>query len=346
MGHRRGRELNRVAQRLSGTNGREEARMRRIATGLALVLTVLAACGRSQSLSPQDAGQGTPDVRAGWTSCATEVPEPNLGASADGLTLPRLGTDFVATAAIVCATQPERRPDGGEDLLQVESRADDVTALIAALRLPDQADTQRACTMELPVVPWLVLLDAAGRWVRPGLPKDECGKIRIEVRQAIGALKLTRITARTLSEIESSGAAASGCGQRWADMVSVETTSGRSLAQAATNPLAVAQRVRLCVYRVPADEQGSNKPAGTFERGGILTPARRDSIEKALVLTTPARACAAHAGRFALLRAVDGVGADIYIELDGCQRIMVTPNSGAPTLAQADAPLITALNQQ
>lgn len=318
--------------------------MRRIVAVLALAAMTLTGCSQAPGQQP-DSPRGTPAVHQLWTSCAVEVPTPKSEDGVDAVGLPRLDGSFTPIAAVVCATQHERRADGGEDLLQVESRADDIAALVAALRLPDQPPTQNPCTTDLPLVAWFALLDGAGRWIRPGVPTDSCGKVRIEVRKAASALHLTRTSSRTLSEIESAGAAKAGCNQGWADIVSVE--AGRSLAPAATNanPLASAAQVRLCVYRVPVSEQGTGKPAGEFERGGVLTPQRREAIEKALVLTVAARACTAHTNRFALLRAPDGTGGEIYVELDGCQRILVTPTSGGTIMAQGDAALIAALEQ-
>jgi hypothetical protein len=37
------------------------------------------------------------------------------------------------------------------------------------------------------------------------------------------------------------------------------------------------------------------------------------------------------------------VGGEIYVELDGCQRIMTSPVDGPPALVQADAALIASL---
>jgi hypothetical protein len=322
--------------------------MRTIVNGLAAVVAaaILAACATPSSGSRAKAQAGTPTVQPSWTSCAVEAPDSFRFGGAEATLLPRLGDSFVATAAIVCAAHPERRADGGEDLVAAESRADDVAALAAALRLPDEPLTNGACTMDLPNVAWFSLLDAGGRWIRPGLPTDRCGKIRIEVRNAVAALTLIRISSRTVSEIESAEAAASGCGQAWADMIAVETAQNSSpRGTTFAYPLAAARQIRLCAYRVPTSEQGSAKPAGTFVYGGVLTPDRRTSIEKSLVANRPVRVCSTPAGRFALLRSVDSIGGEVYLELDGCQRIMATAVNGPAALAQADAALVKLLDK-
>lgn len=50
-----------------------------------------------------------------------------------------LDEKFQPVAAIICRSDSEPHPGGGSDLVAVEERADDITALVAALRLPDQS---------------------------------------------------------------------------------------------------------------------------------------------------------------------------------------------------------------
>jgi hypothetical protein len=81
-----------------------------------------------------------------------------------------LDVDFAAVAAIVCGGDTQDRPDGSQYSTATEDRAGDVAKLVAALRLPDEPRTQRLRTHEYFTVPWFVLLDVQGRWVRPGVP--------------------------------------------------------------------------------------------------------------------------------------------------------------------------------
>lgn len=280
-------------------------------------------------------------VHPSWTGCDDNAPESRYGA--DATALPRVGRDFAPTAAIVCAGGPQSGPDGGTDMVVTEGRAEDIAALLTALRLPDLPRTNGACTMDLPVVPWFALVDADGRWIRPGLPTDGCSKIRIEVRNAVRDLKLTPVSSRTTKEIESAGARAAGCGQTWADVISMEVRGSRPPA-GFSYPLAPATRLRRCVYRVPAGEQGSAKPAGAFEYGGVLPADRRASIEAAIASTGPVRDCSTLASRFALLTPADGGGRAVYVELDGCQRIIAEPVEGPLPIGQADRALIELLN--
>jgi len=306
---------------------------------------MLAAC-ESTSGGTAQGPTGAPSVQPRWTSCAADAPPPSPGGGLDALNLPRLGGDFTPRAVVICAEQVDQRADGGTDLVAAESRADDITGLVAALRLPDSRPTTGACTADLPTVPWFALLDAQGRWVRPGVPMDACDKVRIEVRDALAGLRLTRVSTRVLREIESPQAAASGCGQSWANMVAVETTDGSATPAAVSSALwPPTERIRLCVFRVPAGEQGTGKPGGDFERGGPLTPQRRAAIEKPLLAAPAARKCTTEASRFAVLSAADGTGATVYVELDGCQRIMVVPVSGSSLLAQGNAALVALLDR-
>ncbi len=321
--------------------------MRTIVRGFVAVVAAitLAACA-SASGTVADTPTGTPSVRPQWTSCAADAPPPSFAGGDDALTLPRLGGDFVPTAVIVCTEEVQQRADGGQDLVATESRADDVTALLAALHLPDEQPVDGACTADLPTVPWFVLLDAQGRWIRPGVARDGCGKVRVEVRNAVAALQLTRVATRVLREITSGAAAASGCSQTWADMVSVETKQGDPTSAAVgSDPFPPTEQVRLCVYRVQASEQGTAKPAGDFQYGVVLSPQRQASIDRSLLTAGAARACSTPAGLFALLLSVDGSGATVYVELDGCRRIMVDTGDGGPILAQADLSLVELLDQ-
>jgi hypothetical protein len=315
--------------------------MRRWAV-LVVLAVLVAGCGPAGPNRPHEPLQ----VHAQWSSCAEAVPDPLPETVTETTALPLLGKDFSPVRAVVCDAKPERRPDGGEDLVATEEWADAIDGLVAALRLPDERPTNGACTADLPLVAWFALLDADGRWVRPGLPMDACGKIRIEVREAVGALNRTRVSSRSLREIDSASAAKAGCSQTWADMVWVETAeSGRTLAGGVrpfASDAASGVEVRLCVYRVPPQEQRTGKPAGTFERGGILPPQRWAAIAKAIVAAGPAHACNQAAGAFALLRRTDGTGGEVYVELDGCQRVLAS-GGPPPTLGQATPELLTVL---
>jgi hypothetical protein len=150
---------------------------------------------------PQRGGPAAPVVHDRWESCDEAAPVPadgGFGVSQEALTLPLLGGDFGPVAAVVCRAGPRERPGGGTEIVAEEVRAADLTALLPALRLPDEAATAEACTQELPAVPWLALLDGAGRWIRPGIPVDACGKPRPEFRAAFDRLATTPVRSRVI----------------------------------------------------------------------------------------------------------------------------------------------------
>jgi hypothetical protein len=289
--------------------------MRRIA---ALAVALLAAGCATAGTAPG----GAPEVHPTWDGC----PESRSAPDGEAIDLPRLGDDFTPVAVTVCATGPRSAPAGGEDMVATEQRGADVEALVAALRLPDEERTDGACTLDLPIVPWFALHDAQGRWVRPGVPVDACGKPRIEVRDALAGLKLTTVTSRKVGEITSAAAAAAGCVQRWADMVSVEARDERTAPPPTGYAPAPDAAVRVCVYRVPPAEQSSGKPGGDFVAGGPLTPAEWAAIRTALPSGTPAARCDTPANRFAVL-SVSAPG-EVYVELDGCRRVLIADRGG------------------
>ncbi|MEU7869209.1 hypothetical protein [Dactylosporangium sp. NPDC049140] len=315
----------------------------RSAAVLVTALAVLAGCARPPGASVAAPPTGAPEIHPAWTSC-DQVADPGWPDFAAPLGFPRLPADFAPTAVVVCATGPQPRADGGEDMVRLEKHGSDVEALSRALRLPDLPRTAEACTADLPGVVWFAVLDAAGRWLRPGIAGDACGKLRIEVRDAVEHLALTTVHTTVLGETKSSAAASSGCEQRWADMVGAVTAMPGDApadrpADAPPGPM------RLCLYRVPPSEQGSGKPGGDFERGGPL-PDQRWTALRAELLTAGATPgpCTTHASRFALFRGPDGRGGEVYAELDGCHRLLFDTPSGS-TLRQGTAELAAHIDQ-
>ncbi|PWR12836.1 hypothetical protein DKT68_02175 [Micromonospora acroterricola] len=334
--------------------------MRSGRTVLAVALLGVALGGCAGQGSGPDAGDdpGPARIIERWTSCAEAAPRAGAGVvlpAPDGAeplptgedpAIGRIDPAFTPVTAVLCGREIRPRPGGGEEQVATERRADEIGALVDALRLPDRRpDGEIACTLDMVIPPWLALLDERGRWLRPYLPADACGKPRAEVRAALDGLRLTTVDSRTVGQVESAAAAAAGCAQRWADMVWVETTMGRPGPPApATVP--AAEPLRLCVYQVPASERGGGKPAGDFAYGGPLPPDRQAAVLRALAAAGPATACATPASRFAVLRPLDGTGGpDRYVELDGCRRFLVVPPAGGPQLGQGDAALAELLRR-
>jgi hypothetical protein len=286
-------------------------------------------------VGPRD---GTPQVHPAWASC----PADGLGGD-EALTLPLLDDSFRPVRAVVCGSGSQKRPDGGTDAVAVEDRADDIAALLAALRLPDEPRTDGPCAAVGFAGPWLALLDEQGRWIRPGLPVTECEWPRPELRAAVDDLTLSRVDTRVLQETESAEAAAADCSQQAADMV----WATAEYADVADARLAGDDApVRLCVYVVPERLRGDVKPVGDFESGGPLPAQRWTAVRRHLAAAAPATACGTPASRFALLFAV---GMQAYVELDGCRRALVPavgPTPAAYTVRQAPTAVVTLLEQQ
>ncbi len=278
-------------------------------------IVLLLALGGCAGLSAEP-----PAVQSAWESCPPAEPD----AGQDALDLPPLTGDFQPVAVVICGQRIERRPGGGEDLLAVEERAGDVTALVGALRLPSAERTDGFCTMEQVTVPWFALLDEQGRWIRPGVPADPCGKPRPEVRAAFDRLSLERVSSRVQRQVETDQAAKAGCSQTYADMAWVAGVHGMSGGKADI-PGAEAT-VRRCVYRVPESERGSPKPAGDFQSGGPLPAGEWAAVRTELAGAGPAAGCTTPSSRFAVLH---GPAGQIYVEADGCRRILFETGTGS-----------------
>ena len=182
-------------------------------------------------------------------------------------------------------------------------------------------------------------LDEQGRWTRVRAPADACGKVRAEVREAVQGLRLT--PARPGGGIESSEAAAAGCTQQWANLVAV--AAGRVTAG---GPAVVPPgfdgpvQVRLCVYRVSAEQQHSAKPAGEFVAGRYLDDEQWAGVRREIEAAGPAADCTTPASGFAVLHF--GAG-QLTAELDGCRRLLATAADGSETVRRASPALITLL---
>jgi hypothetical protein len=279
--------------------------------------------------APDRRASAAPRINPPWRSCADEPSMQPQDEGAGAVPLARLADTFHPVAALSCVHETQRRPDGGTDGIVVENRADDVAALLAALRLPGAPPPSpepsagnepppMPCTADAFISLGLVLLDEQGRWVRPDPPRNGCDKPIAEVDAAMGSLRWTPVATRVLGEVESAAAAASGCEQVHTDMVWF-TGYYPPTRQGDLAPLADdAASVRLCIYQVRASERDSDKPQGDFVSGGVLPTGRWAAVKKAVRPSGKARTCAAPANRFARLQTPQG---DIYVELDGCRRL-------------------------
>ncbi|MGC4797744.1 hypothetical protein ACLQ3H_27015 [Micromonospora saelicesensis] len=258
--------------------------------------------------------------------------------TSEAAALPRLGDDFIPTAVVVCEVES---PPVRSEWLLTERRSDDATALaalVAALRLPDAPENPGfACRAILQEAPWLALVDADGRWMRPGIPLASChDNLPDKFRAALGALPLTTVATRPVAESDSARA---GCSQREVDMTSLAADpEARSVAL--PEPFPAGQQVRLCVYYVPKSRQGNGEPLGEFAHGTVLPEDRRAAIEGALRASRPANPCSTRASRFAVLIPLPTSEPRTFVELDGCRRITVRVAPDQRTIGQGDGALI------
>lgn len=167
---------------------------------LAIGMTLLAACDNTPVPEPVAVPRlsATPVVNASWTSCAAEPSVTYDDRTAtDAAVLPLLDPGFRAVRAVVCYEGAVQKTPGSDlDPVAAEVRADDIGALMAQLRESDEAPPtpagedglQDVCTAEIRHVPWVAVIDANGRWVRPGLPLDSCGMVATPVLQAIATV--------------------------------------------------------------------------------------------------------------------------------------------------------------
>ncbi|WP_030488153.1 hypothetical protein [Micromonospora chokoriensis] len=313
---------------------------------MALLGMALSGCGGT-GIGPGAAEEPDPaQIVDGWTSCAKEAPragEMIMETSPPAAREPKAGridSTFTPVAAVICGREIRPGPNGGQEQIATERRAEQIAPLVTALRLPSQqAGGNVACTLDMVIPPWLALVDDRGRWLRPHIPTDSCGKPRVEVIAALAGPQWITVDTRAIRQVESPAAEAAGCAQQWTDMVWVETRSGRpgSVTSRAAGPL------RLCVYEVPASIQGGDKPAGEFVYGGPLPAERQAGVLRALSNRRAVVDCATPASRFAVLRPLDGGGPEQYVELDECLRFLVAPPSGGAQLGQGDAALAALL---
>jgi hypothetical protein len=285
---------------------------------LALVV-VVAGCGKAAA-----PGASGPAVQP---TC----PAPG-GTEAGGSAVP---DGFVTAWVFRCRSDVRDLPGQGMWQVQVAERADTpATELIAELRKPSDPRTAEACTMELVVPPYFVLVDATGQLVQPAVPTDTCGKPR---REALAALE--KLTFRTLSEtpvnqVRSPKSSQSGCSDSWKDMIAIELGSARPGPAKPESPKPT-DPILVCIY---GQISGDQVPVGQLVTGHTITGDPAAALYAELAKAGPPATCSTPHTRFAVLIAPP-TGSWATVELDGCRRMLRTDN----TLVQLDEGTITAL---
>jgi hypothetical protein len=246
----------------------------------------------------------------------------------------RLPAGFTPVEIYVCTETMRSVPGDGDWMVrQVRQVVQGGEALVATLRRPDrraESGTEVACTLELPFVPDLRLVDRAGRVLYPRVPTDQCGKPQAEVMRAYEALKLETVAEDRLRRVQSEQAKTTGCPDGWKDMIAIEAPRAKP---GGPGPVfgRSAPDGSVCVYQV----RDRSRLAGMLVNGRALSGSEWADLNDRLAAARPAAACNRPHTRFALVRAGQQA---VYVELDGCRRIQT--ESGRPMLRQADAALV------
>jgi hypothetical protein len=90
-----------------------------------------------------------------------------------------------------CSVAPRA---GGTRYLQVERSDSDPSALLAALRAPDEPRSKGACPAIAMVVPYFALVERDGTTLVPKLPETGCRLPQAAAVQALNALRFTVIS--------------------------------------------------------------------------------------------------------------------------------------------------------
>jgi hypothetical protein len=292
----------------------------------------LAAVGSACGRRPPDAAAaplGPPAV--GLRHCPVPGTDPTWSGS-------RLPAGYVAVEVFDCRTEPRRVPGRGEWVFLQERRATgDVSAYLAALRSKDERQPREAnCLANFVPDPPVILVDAVGTAIHPRSPRDSCGKPQQRVLDAYAALTFRRVGEVRLQQVTPQVAFDTGCAGSWKDEVAVE----KEATPAGPNEYWFAMghvQVRACLYRAGSD--GLDMLEGHLESGGVARGAAAKRLVRALEQTPPPAPCGKPHTRFALLH--DDASGYLYVELDGCRRVMTE----ARTWRQGDARLVAMIEQ-
>ena len=305
------------------------------------VILLLASCGQS---GPVGAGSVAPvatSTTAGASPSAAGRAYPgtlcravHFGSLAtDGVVVrPRLAADFAPVTVASCSVESERVAGQGEWSVLVEKRAStDIAALVTAMRRPDETKTAGPCRLNLDLDPEVWFLDATGRAVLPGWPRDSCNHLTASSTQALEALHWTVAARVRIAQSIPQAVIDAGCTTTWKYLFALTTPGSKAGSFA---DLAHASNLHLCAYRRSSDDP----MRGDFTSGHAIEASAWAALKAALeAATVPAASCGGQATRFAVLNASSGSSTEI--ELDGCRRIL-TPDNG---LRQATPELIAML---
>lgn len=318
-----------------------------------LLVTVLSGCGTAATpggaqvtLAP---ATGAPDgpVRSGpalpgyaGSDCPKEAGLANLFPAAPPPAEPGPVPDgFTPTWVLRCRTEVRDLPGQGQWNVVVTERADTAaTELVEQLRRPSDPRTAEACTLELVVPPYFLLVDAAATAILPEVPTDICGKPRREVLELVNSLEYRTLAEAPVAQVRSPESVESGCSDSYKDVIALGHV-GRAAPADPAHPLwpePTPATVQVCVYgQISAGEL----PAGTLTRGHTLDGDAASGLLAALRTAGPAAQCSTPHTGFAVLT-VPGFSQPALVELDGCHRLVRPDNSLGQLDAATVAPIV------
>lgn len=307
-------------------------RVRSAGAGL-LVLALAVAC---TTTAAPGAPRTPATVGPAWTGCEA------VGAfREDGRTTPpttgAVPPGFTPARVVLCEEGERTNAAGDTVSVDLERTSTDVAPLLTYLAQPDGRPTQAVCTADGWIPPRLFLVDADGRYVAPTIPVDGCSK-PLGWRDHAGwtSLSYTDRVVREGEVSESAEAKASGCDMAYKDVVDAYATSShRRPGGFAGDPFG-GRPLKVCVFEVPEPDRGTDAPPGRFVSGRAIDDQERSTVVTAL-LATPETSprCGRADARFASLAAPGG-GPTLFVELDGCRRV-VSDGEATPVTRAGDA---------
>ncbi|HEU5428424.1 MAG TPA: hypothetical protein VFU74_16200 [Actinocrinis sp.] len=276
------------------------------------------------------------------TNCPSTSTDPAIAKLRAGVKQVALPPDFHPIAVIRCESPIRMVPGDGEWQFADAQRADSGLAdLLADLRLPSQTRSpDTACpAMALSMEPF-ALVDTSGRVISPLLPTSMCGFPLPQVTNAINALPWRTETEQRLHQTRTQAEIDTGCSSQYKYMFDHPVTGTPEPWSKVRRPMNPAPAA-VCGYTVEPPSAGDYITVGSFTHGAKLTAAQQAAVATELgnASQAPAPACAVKATRFASL---EGPGAGLLVELDGCKRIL-WPNDFMSTAPATLSQLITSL---
>lgn len=290
---------------------------------------ILAGCGTPEAPPVADGRPGAEAYPVVEPTCPAsdphQLPEDSIAPHGSG----GVPQSFVTAWVLRCRSDLRDKPGQGKWTVQVAERADaPATELVAELRRPSDPLTNAACTMELVVPPYFVLVDAAGKGVAPAVPTDQCGKPRREALAALDKLAFRVISETPVNQVRSPRSVESGCSDTFKDMLTIEADRAKP-APARPAFEAPVGSLRVCLYERVVSKRDQ---VGSLLAARGLDGDAAKNLVAALDKAGPAAGCAVPYERFAVLSSPDNVGGFAVAELDGCHRLLRSDG----TLGQLD----------